>query len=255
MNSLKQTLADQRLTIGSWLQISHPLIPEILAPSGFDWLVVDMEHSDIELSNLVPMIVAIEANGMTPLVRVGENDPNLIKRVMDLGAHGVIVANVQTQKGARAAVDAVKYPPTGTRGVGLYRAQKFGFGFEAYKTWLSEESVVIAQIEHIDAVNNIDEILQVQGLDAFIIGPYDLSASLGKPGLFDEPDVQQALETVLAAAKRHHIPAGYHSVSLRPEDARKKINEGYTFLAFGVDFKFLGECAYNALRALKGGSP
>jgi len=108
MNTLKKSLSDHRLTVGSWLQIDHPLIPEIIAPAGFEWLVVDMEHSSMGLNDVMGMVMSIEANGMTPLVRVGENDANLIKRVMDIGAHGVIVANIKSRKEAEAAVNAVK---------------------------------------------------------------------------------------------------------------------------------------------------
>ncbi len=189
---------------------------------------------------------------MIPLVRVGENNPNLIKRVMDAGAYGVIVPNVNSRAEAEAAVNAVKYPPQGTRGVGLYRAQKFGVAFEEYKKWLNEESVVIVQIEHIDAVNDIDAILTTPGIDGFMIGPYDLSGSLGKPGMFDEPDVVEALDRVMAAAKRHNIPAGFHSVSPDPEEAKMRLEQGYTFLAFCVDAIFLGNAAREALGKLKG---
>jgi 2-dehydro-3-deoxyglucarate aldolase len=210
-----------------------------------------MEHSSIELRDLLSLIISIEANDMVPLVRVGENNQNLIKRVMDAGAYGVIVPNVCSKDDAEAAVNAVKYPPMGTRGVGLYRAQKFGRAFEEYKKWLAEESVVIVQIEHIRAVNNIDGIFSTPGIDAFIIGPYDLSGSLGKPGDFDDPEVDNALKRVIEAASRHNMPAGFHSVSSDPLEARKRVKQGYTFLAFSIDTIFLGDVAQRALSALK----
>jgi 2-dehydro-3-deoxyglucarate aldolase len=189
---------------------------------------------------------------MVPLVRVGENNPNLIKRVMDVGSYGVIVPNVKNAKEARDAVAAVKYPPAGTRGVGLYRAQKFGLQFDEYKKWLSNESVVIIQIEHIDAVNNIDEIFMVPDIDAYMIGPYDLSGSIGKPGEFNDSDVIHALQKAKKAAARHNIPAGFHSVSADPEEAKKRRDEGYSFLAFSVDTIFLANAARTALFMLKG---
>ena len=250
-NPLKNALSEGKRTYGSWITLSHPLIPEVLAAAGFDWLVVDMEHSSIGLNELLPLIISIEANQMVPLVRVGENNPNLIKRVMDAGAYGVIVPNVNSREEALDAVKAVKYPPIGTRGVGLYRAQKYGRQFEEYKAWLSNESVVIVQIEHIDAVEKIDEILSTQGIDAFMVGPYDLSGSLGKPGVFDDPEVAKALKKVIEAGKRHNITAGFHSVSSDPEEARKRLQEGYKFLAFSLDTIFLGDAARNALSKLK----
>jgi 2-dehydro-3-deoxyglucarate aldolase len=250
-NPLKKALAENRQTYGSWITLAHPLIPEILAPAGFDWLVVDMEHSSIGLAELLPIIISIEANDIVPLVRVGENNANLIKRVMDAGAYGVIVPNINSAQEAKAAVNAVKYPPVGTRGVGLYRAQRYGTRFEDYKKWLSEESVVIIQIEHINAVNQIDEILTTPGIDAFIVGPYDLSGSIGKPGEFDDLEVKKALQKVQEAAGRYKIPAGFHSVSSDPEEARKRRKEGYKFLAFSLDAIFLGDAATQALARLK----
>lgn len=249
--SLKARLARQELTIGSWVTLAHPLIPEILAPAGFDWLVVDLEHSSIDLGDLLPLILSIEKNGMTPLVRVGENDPNLIKRVMDAGAHGVIVANICSGSEAEQAVAAVKYPPQGRRGVGLYRAQGYGRGFEAYKKWLAEESVVIAQIEHIDAVREIDAIFTTPGLDAFMVGPYDLSGSLGKPGEFEDPEVVQALEEIMAAARRHRLTPGFHSVPSSPAEASRRVAQGYRFLAFSLDSIFLGDAAAVAMAKLR----
>lgn len=251
-NSLKRALSKKRQTYGSWITLSHPLIPELLSIAGFDWLVVDMEHSSIGMNELLPLVISIEANNMVPLVRVGENNPNLIKRVMDTGAYGVIVPNVNSREEAVAAVNAVKYPPVGTRGVGLYRAQKFGCEFESYKRWLTEESVVIIQIEHIEAVRNIDDILKTPGIDAFLVGPYDLSGSLGKPGMFDDPEVVDALNIIMKAAERYSIPAGFHSVSSDPKEARKRKEQGYKFLAFSIDTIFLGDAACNALLKLKG---
>lgn len=251
-NPLKKALSENRQTYGSWITLSHPLIPEILAPAGFDWLVVDMEHSSIGFNELLPLIVSIEANNMVPLVRVGENNPNLIKRVMDAGSYGVIVPNVNSAQEAKAAVNSVKYPPIGTRGVGLFRAQKFGREFDYYKKWLSDESVVIIQIEHINAVKKIDQILTTPGIDGFIVGPYDLSGSLGKPGLFDDHEVVEALEKIMEAADRHGIPAGFHSVSSDSEEARNRQEQGYKFLGFSLDTIFLGDAACNALSKLKG---
>jgi 2-dehydro-3-deoxyglucarate aldolase len=182
---------------------------------------------------------------------VGENDACLIKRVMDAGAYGVIVPNVSSVEDAKKAVAAVKYPPVGTRGVGLYRAQGFGRHFEEYKKWLDQESVVIIQIEHIDALAEIDQIFAVQGVDAFMIGPYDLSASMGKPGAFNDPQVKKAIEQILAAAKRQGIVAGFHVV---PPDARllqEKIKQGFRFLAFSLDSMWMGQAAETAMKGLK----
>ena len=250
-NLLKKKLANYEQTFGSWITLAHPLVPEIMAHAGFDWLVVDMEHTSIELSDLLQLLISIEANGMIPLVRVGENNPNLIKRIMDAGAFGVIVANVCSAKEAKAAINAVKYPPSGTRGVGLYRAQAFGKKFEDYVKWVEEESVVIVQIEHIDAVQKIDEIFSVSGIDAYMIGPYDLSGSLNKPGKFDDPEVKKAIETIIQAGKKYNIPAGFHSVSSNPNEAFDRQEQGFIFLAFSTDAILLADSSILAMKQIK----
>jgi len=239
--SLKCKLQTNQLTIGSWITLGHPAIAEIMVQSGFDWLTIDMEHSAITLHEAQQLIQVIELSGCVPLVRVGSNDPNLIKRVMDAGSHGVIVPMVNSAKDAEAAVKAVKYPPAGTRGVGLARAQGYGVDFEKYKDWAERESIVIVQIEHIDAVDNIEEILLTDGVDGFIIGPYDLSGSLGMPGEFNEPEVLDALETVKEVAKKVNIISGFHVVPPEPNQLRDKIDEGYRFLAYSLDSLFLAE--------------
>src|SRR3990172_7659368 len=181
MISLKNKLKKKELTIGSWITFANSAIAEIMAKAGFDWLTVDMEHSSLTISQAQQLIQTIELCGVAPLVRVGENNPNLIKRVMDAGSHGVIVPMVNSKEEANNAVNAVKYPPTGKRGVGLARAQGYGTTFEKYKDWVDRDSIVVIQIEHIEAVENLKDILSVSGIDAFIVGPYDLSGSLGVP--------------------------------------------------------------------------
>lgn len=249
--SLKNALAKGKQTYGCWVTMAHPLIPELLKEAGFDWLAIDMEHSSIDLGDLLALIISTEANGMVPLVRVGENNANLIKRVMDTGAHGVIVANIRSADEARAAVQAVKYPPLGRRGVGLYRAQKYGRGFDQYKKWLSTQSIVIVQIEHIDAVNQIEEIFSVDDIDAFLVGPYDLSGSMGKPGALHDPKVEEAVKKVLEAGKRHKITAGYHSVPSDPREAIKRREQGFKFLGFSLDGIFLSDAARTAMSVIK----
>lgn len=138
MKSLKTKFVRREITIGSWITIGHQAVAEIMAGAGFDWLTVDMEHSAITLDIAQQLIQTIDLCGCIPLVRVGENNANLIKRVMDAGAYGVIIPMVNTKEDAERAVDAVKYPPIGKRGVGLARAQKYGLGFEEYKKWLEK---------------------------------------------------------------------------------------------------------------------
>lgn len=249
--SLKKKLKNRELTFGSWVTIGHPAIVEIMAGAGFEWLTIDMEHSAISLESAQVLITTIQAKGMAALVRVSSNDPIQIKRVMDAGADGVIVPMVNSKEQAEQAVSSVKYPPKGKRGVGLYRAQDYGFGFESYRNWLAAESVVIAQIEHIDAVRNIDRILSVQGLDGIIVGPYDLSGSMGKPGEYDLPEVVEALDLVVGAAFSMEKSLGFHVVPADPERIKMRIEQGYNFLAYSLDFMFLGESARNGMDVIR----
>jgi len=237
--SLKQRLAKHELTIGSWITLGHPSIAEIMANAGFDWLVLDAEHSAIELSEIQSLIQAMDAHNCPAIVRLTSNDANQIKRVMDAGATGIMVPLVNSAADAEAAVRHTYYPPRGTRGVGLARAQGYGAGFNAYLDWLSNHAVVVVMIEHHDAVENIDEILAVDGVDAFIIGPYDLSASMAMPGEIDHPDVEAAIAHTRQAGLAHGKPGGVHVVEPDREELYRQIDSGHRFLGYGLDIRML----------------
>ena len=183
--TLKQKIINRDITIGSWVTIGNNAIAEILANAGFDWLVVDLEHTTISLEQAGEIIRTIELSGVPSLVRLTSNDENQIKRVMDAGAQGIVVPMVQDAGDAMRAIAATRYPPLGNRGVGLARAQQYGASFKEHLAWqadINSGPIVVVQIEHIEAVDNLKEILSVSGVDAFIIGPYDLSCSMGIPG-------------------------------------------------------------------------
>ncbi|MDY6823759.1 MAG: aldolase/citrate lyase family protein [Thermodesulfobacteriota bacterium] len=238
-------------TIGSWITMAHPAVAEIMAKSGFDWLVIDMEHTSVTPAQAEDIIRVINLCGLPAFARVGANDPLIIKRVMDCGASGVIVPMVNTPLQAEKAVAAVKYPPVGERGVGLNRAQFYSTAFEPYRQWANEKSTVIVQIEHIDAVHNIDAILSVEGVDGFIVGPYDLSASLGIPGQFDHPDFIAASKIIQSTLASGAKPGGFHVVQPDAAMAQDKIDNGYRFLALGIDFLFLGDACRMEVSRLK----
>lgn len=251
--TLKLKLKNNELTIGSWITIGHPSVIEVLSNAKFDWLTIDMEHTSIDYSMAQTLISTIQSKGMSALVRVSKNDEVYIKRVLDAGADGVIIPMINSAYDARKAVEYVKYPPEGKRGVGLYRAQKFGLnnGFEDYKQWLSEYVVIIAQIEHIDAVNNIEEIISTPGIDGIIIGPYDLSGSLGVPGEFDDNRVISALAKVEKACKEKNFSMGFHVIQPDSKHLAQRINSGYNFVAFSTDFFFLGNKADEEMAMIK----
>lgn len=247
MGNLKSKLSNNELTIGTWVTISHPAVIEILSSAGFEWITLDIEHSAINIESVQNLLGHIQGNGMEGLVRVSKNEEVVIKRVMDAGADGVIVPMVKNRSEAEKAVSFVKYPPVGKRGVGLSRAQKYGTDFDGYKEWTNNEAVVIAQIEHIEAVNNLEDILKTEGIDGTIVGPYDLSASMGYPGEYNRDDVKEALDKVVKVTKEIKKPLGFHVVEADYSELKQRIEEGYNFIAFSLDFFFLGDKARNEM--------
>jgi len=250
--SLKKKLNHNELTIGSWITIAHSSIAELMAKTGgFDWLVIDMEHSVVELRDVQEIIQALDISGVQPLVRLTSNDENQIKRVMDAGAHGVVVPLINSKGDAERAVQSVYYPPLGTRGAGLARAQEYGASFQEYRKWLEKNAVVIAMIEHRKAVENIIEILNVPGIDGYIIGPYDLSASLGVPGNFDDPRVIKAIKEIYAGGQATGKAGGIHVVDPDLQTLKKFIDDGFTFIGYGMDIRFLDTICRDHLTKIK----
>ena len=231
---------NNKISIGSWITLNHFSIIEIMAEAGFDWLCVDLEHSVIDYYDAEILIATIQAKGIKPYVRVGQNNELVIKRVLDAGAEGIIVPMVNSQKDALRAVASIKYPPQGSRGVGLGRAQNYGFNFEEYASSADRDIAIIVQIEHIEAIHNLEEILSVDQIDASIIGPYDLSGSIGKPGQFEDDDVKEAILNYEKISKKFDKPFGYHIIKPDHKLLIEKIKKGYSFLAFSLDTLFLG---------------
>jgi 2-keto-3-deoxy-L-rhamnonate aldolase RhmA len=239
--SLKEKIGRKELTIGSWIQLGYPQTTEVVATAGFGFVVIDMEHTSIASHELLSSIQIASLAGTPVLVRVGTNDPLLIKRAMDAGADGIIVPMVETRDQALRARDAIYYPPKGTRGVGLARAQGFGLDFDAYRKRMESETILIAQIEHRRAVDELDAILDVDGVDGLFVGPYDMSGSFGRPGDFEHPDVKAALSRVAEVVKAHSKPSGFHVVQPDPKALAQRIAEGYRFIAYGTDMVFFAD--------------
>lgn len=250
--SLKRRIVANELTVGGWLTLPSPSIAEIMARAGFDWLTIDLEHSVTPIDVAAEMIRVIDLCGVTPLVRLTSNDANQIKRVMDAGAHGIIVPMVTSAGEAEAAVMATRYAPRGTRGVGLARAQGYGPGFAEYLAWQTDGPIVIAQIEHIDAVDRLAEILAVPGIDAFIVGPYDLSASMGLPGQFEHCDFIAAMARITETAKALSKTSGLHVVEPDSAALRNAHELGHRFIAYSVDIRMIDATARAGLNVAKG---
>ena len=253
-NSLKEKIQSGELTIGSWITLGNTGIAEILANAGYDWLVVDLEHTTISLEQAGELIRTIELSGVPSLVRLTSNDENQIKRVMDAGATGVVVPMVKNVEDAKSAVAAIHYPPLGNRGVGLARAQKYGNAFQEYLKWQSDANdgpVVVVQIEHIDAVNNLKNILSVEGVDAFIIGPYDLSCSMGIPGEFNNPKFKQVIESIISISNEMNAVSGLHVVEPDLLKLDEAIKIGHKFIAYSVDIRMLAVMAKSGVDRIK----
>jgi len=231
---------ENKIYFGSWLTQPSDAIAEIMAKSGyFDWLTVDTEHSSITINQAEDMIRIIQLSKIEAYVRLSENSPVLIKRVLDAGANGIIVPMVNSAEDVKKAKEACFYPPRGKRGVGLGRAQNYNpLGFREYKERLEPSTKIIIQIEHIEAVKKIDEIFSVGGIFGYFIGPYDLSASLGRPGDFECREVGEALKIVKEAGFRHRVRAGYHIIEPNPEEITNKKREGYEIIGVSLDMLF-----------------
>ncbi len=236
--------------LGTMVTLASPATAEILADIGFDWLFVDGEHGPLETSEILGILRAV-GDRVSCIVRVPSADEVAIKKVLDLGAAGIIAPQVNTAEQAADVVRFARYAPEGTRGVGLARAHGYGLRFQEYLEAANEQVAVIVQAEHVDAVKNIESITEVEGIDAVLLGPYDLSASLGKMGRVDDPAVTGAIERVTEVCLAAGVPLGYFGVTA--EAVRPYIEQGVTLIVGGVDTLFLGGGAKSLLAELSGG--
>ncbi len=237
INAIRQSLANNKPSIGSWMQIPHASVAEILGQAGYDWVAVDMEHGAISVHQLPDLFRALELGETLPLVRLAHGHPKDCKQALDAGAGGVIVPMVETATQLIAVRDACRWPPAGTRGVGFSRANLFGKHFEAYREE-AQAPLLVAMIEHIRAVDCLEQIIEVDGLDAILIGPYDLSASMGLTAQFDELAFIAVMERIRTLCHEANIPCGMHVVMPDAKALKKKINEGYRFIAYSIDAVF-----------------
>lgn len=247
---LKDKICSREVVVGSWITIGHPSVVELMCESGVDWLAIDLEHNPIDQETLRNLIITGQSKDVPMFVRVPKNDEVWIKHALDVGADGIIVPMIETYEDAINLVNYSHYPPVGKRGIGLARAQMYGDNFENYLNWCRSNLTVIAQIEHINAINNLDQILSVEGIDGLFIGPYDLSASLGKPGMYDDESVKNALEIFRKKAFSAGVPIGQHVVPLDEWRIQEGTRHGYSFFAYGTDFQFLRK-AKEAIKRVK----
>jgi len=228
------------LLLGTIITVASPEIVEIFSMSGFDWLFVDLEHSTLSIND-AQRIVQIVSPQIPCCVRVPSNDEFWIKKALDIGVSGIIVPQIKTVGDAKQAVRLCKYPPEGTRSVGIARAQGYGQNCKTYIESANDEIAVILQIEHIDAVDEIANILKVPGIDCVFVGPYDLTGSMGKIGLIGDPDVQNAISKVRKRAVQAEVSLGIFGAT--PEAAKPFIHQGYNLIAIGIDTMLIAKAA------------
>ncbi len=246
-NSLKSKLINQQLTFGGWLSTASPAVADAMASCRFDWIVVDLEHSPLDETNLANIFMAIENHDVSPLVRLPRADPFLARRSLDLGAAGAIIPTVESIEDFTDFAQHCIYPPAGCRGVGLSRANKWGSEFEDY--FENFQPVLIPQIETRKGSDLALDIVSLEMVDGLFIGPYDLSADLGDPGNFESPEFKLTLTAIKEACANKQKVCGIHQVAPDQSALQAKIDKGYQFLAYGTDmiamrhaFKNLREC-------------
>jgi len=234
MKNLRKRVLNKELATGTFLNLGSSLTAEIAGRAGFDWVLIDLEHGAGDYQNLLVQLQAIEGTPAAPIVRIAWNDPVLFKRVLDLGPSGIMVPYIQTAEEARRAVAAMRYPPAGIRGVAsMNRACGFGPDFEEYFNSANDSLLLIVQIETQQAVDHAPEIAALEGVDVLLVGPLDLSVSMGMVRQFEHPKFCGALARVATACRQHNKAAG---LMLAKEDqilAAKA--DGFTFLGLSSD--------------------
>jgi 2-dehydro-3-deoxyglucarate aldolase/4-hydroxy-2-oxoheptanedioate aldolase len=247
-NRTLSLLREGKPAFGMFQGMASIAVSEILADNAFDWILIDMEHGQMGIETAGNLFKAISRGGPTPLVRVAGNDQAIIKRALDAGAMGVMVPLVNSPEEALRAVQYCRYPPQGTRGLGPGRASLYGIHMARYVETANEEILVMVQAEHKDAVDRIDEIVRVSGVDMIFVGPFDMACSMGHAGNPGHPEVEKAIARVLdATLKAGRIPGIF---CMNVESALKRVEQGFKFVAMGLDSLYLHESVSRAVGVL-----
>jgi len=250
-NNLKEVLKEAKNVFGPFMKLTDPAVVEIMGFAGFDFVIIDAEHGPISMQNAQNMIRAAESVNITPIIRVGSNDEALILRALDIGAQGIEIPQINSKPDAVRAVKSVKYSPQGERGVCRYvRAANYS-SMDKFKYFKSanKETMIIAHIEGVEGINNLDEILSVSGIDVIFIGPYDLSQSLGIPGQVNNPLVVEKMKEVVLKCKQNKVAVGTFVDDV--ETAKSWVSLGVQYMSFSVDVGILYNASKNIVGKLK----
>jgi 2-dehydro-3-deoxyglucarate aldolase len=237
--AIRDQMANKGVTLGSWMQIDSPSVAEIMGAAGYDWVAVDLEHGQFSLAGLPNIFRALSLGNTLPFARLARGGEKEIKQALDAGAKGLIIPKVASAEMMENCMAWAFYPPKGTRGVGYSRANLFGKRFDQYANSHGNGIFMVAQIESMAGVDHLPKILAVQGLDAIIIGPYDLSGSMGMTAEFDRPEFKAALKRIQKSCREAKKACGIHVVLPDEKDLADKITQGYQFIAYGIDAVFL----------------
>jgi 2-keto-3-deoxy-L-rhamnonate aldolase RhmA len=251
-NPVKKALKEGKVVIGATVTAANPDVAATLAGAGFDFLWIEMEHSPLTLETARSMILATRGLMAMPFIRVPVNEPWMAKRALDIGSLGVIFPFTSTRELAEQAVKSCKYPPQGIRGYGAAMASsRWGMSGSDYAKFANENVLVVVIIEQKQAIDNIEQIASVTGVDVLFIGVNDLSYSLGVGGKTNDPIVEDAVNKVLAAGKKHNIPVGYPAGN--PAEINKRIAQGFRFFQASSDLGLMGAAARDLLTKIQRG--
>lgn len=249
MTGFRERLGPGRCLVGTWLLLLDPTSAELVAGSGFDFLIADGEHGPIATTDLVTLLVATRSAGVPVLYRVGANEPIRIMHALDSGAAGVVVPQVRSVADAARAAAWCRYPPAGLRGIAPRRVSDYGRHTPEYMATANARVTCCLQVETREAFERLDEILAVPGVDSILVGPNDFSAALGHTGDLDHPDVEAAIADVLERCTAAGVPAGIWTPSV--EVARARRRQGFRFVTVGADYAFLAAAADAAVVAMR----
>ncbi len=238
--SFKELLQQNKKILGTIIQNPRPEIAEIFSTIGYDWLFIDLEHGLISVQEAASILLAVDKH-LPCVVRISSNDESKVKKVLDIGATGVVIPLIKTEEDARNAVRYCKYPPEGIRSVGITRAQRYDLEFKKYMDSANSKIAVILQIEHIDAVNNFEKINSVDGIDGIFVGPYDLSGSMGFPGEIDHPEVVKAIQHIIKLSESKGIARCIYSHT--EQHLKTYLDNGYNVIALCTDHIMLSRIA------------
>lgn len=233
-NRIKERLADRHLQLGMWLALASPAVAEIAGNAGFDWCLIDAEHGPSDIAMVLEQLRVLQGTACDAVVRIPNQDPWMLKKVLDIGAQTIMVPMVNSAAEARAIVRATRYPPEGTRGVGATLSRASGYGADdSYIDTASDDICLILQVESSEALSNLTAIATTSGVDAVFIGPADLAADMGFPGNPMEPSVQDAISQANTELEALGMPSG--TVVFDPSAVPGQIEQGVTFLGVGGD--------------------